>query len=520
MSNFSASPFLRPSNSQTNLASFSRDPSATLTRIPTPARRVLTPSLPRRPLDASPIHDASRFGYTAFRDKKLHETSRSQEQFSSFRTPERPPATTHRPRGISHHEHFDEDRISRTPAKDRNDEWLASLGFDLELLKLSARRGTRREKAAEENRDPNIVEDYQMSPPKYTPKRTPLRISMLKRTPSAAEQQERAPLAMRSDIPTFDLQESAPCVAPISEAAADSSTLIEERGNHTSDKSFRAEQEKVHRSDATFSVYDFSEGRYPPAHTTLEEKSVFSFSEDSASHSNVSTGEVTLSTPPQQRRPAALSSAVYGTANEAVFRTPAARPPSGMRDSRIIRSAVALKGRTNSYLDTSSTAGSTTTETTLTPARIRSAKKSRRASARISARELRALAEGHESMGIEAEIAREATPMSTRRTRSRRSIEVTPSAGHVVERGHGKFATANFVLSPVRPTKQQKEALGSESIVTPVRRSMRISMRHVPMMKIDNVKEHNAEKLESANYAFLPNQNLPEIVSVEKKQNL
>ncbi|CDF35997.1 unnamed protein product [Chondrus crispus] len=178
------------------------------------------------------------------------------------------------------------------------------------------------------------------------------------------------------------------------------------------------------------------------------------------------------------------------------------------------RPTATSRRHTDWRLETNSTTESTVNEAALTPARVKSARKSRRASARVSVRELRALAEGQESMGFKAE---KATPVSKRKTRSRRSMAAVDVDGRKTDQADGNLATANFVLSPVRATKQQREVLGSESIVTPVRRSLRISMRHVPVVKIDDVGEHNAERLESADYAFLPNQSLPEKVAVERK---
>lgn len=145
----------------------------------------------------------------------------------------------------------------------------------------------------------------------------------------------------------------------------------------------------------------------------------------------------------------------------------------------------------------------------VTPGRIRSSRKSRRASARVSTRELKALFDTQDGVGFEDDEVREGLISGTERTVK----EAEATAG-----GRGT-ASANVVLTPVRASKQMRDALGSEKIVTPVRRSLRISRRHLETVGVD-VAEHNSARLESADYAFLPNRSIKERVSVRMKTPL
>ena len=323
--------------------------------------------------------------------------------------------------------------------------------------------------------------------------------------PRSAAGGSRPPLGTSTGIPAFDLGESGPSPSPVLHAPTECPAVAEATTFSLGDGgAVNAEHvETFAHPRSTQQVF-------------ADESSVSAlYGEDSsAHHSTQPCDEAAVATPSVQRRHTTLAFDSHAAADEPIFRTPRAPPSSCMRESMIGRPTATSRRHTDWRLEANSTTESTINEATLTPARVKSARKSRRASARVSVRELRALAEGQESMGIKAE---KATPVSKRKTRSRRSMAAVDGAGQKTEQADGNLATANFVLSPVRATKQQREVLGSESIVTPVRRSLRISMRHVPVVKIDDVGEHNAETLESADYAFLPNQSLSEKVDVEGK---
>lgn len=143
-------------------------------------------------------------------------------------------------------------------------------------------------------------------------------------------------------------------------------------------------------------------------------------------------------------------------------------------------------------------------EMVVTPGRVRSSRKSRRASARVSTRELKALLEGQERMRLESDEASGGSELISERAVS--DVEGTA-------RGMATLS-ANVVLSPVRATKQMRDVLGSEKIVTPVRRSLRISRRHLKAIDVD-IAQHNSARLESVDYAFLPNRSIKERVSVK-----
>lgn len=146
----------------------------------------------------------------------------------------------------------------------------------------------------------------------------------------------------------------------------------------------------------------------------------------------------------------------------------------------------------------------------VTPSRLGSARKGRRASARVSARELRGLLDVQEAVENAKEIDLSDMRKSARKARNRRSMRLqlgpVEMGGLPVDVVEPTGATV--MLSPVRATREQKEALGSENIVTPVRRSLRISQRHAPAIPFPDLGGQNAERLDSANYAYLPNPSL------------
>lgn len=420
---------------------------------------------------------------------------------------------------------FDEDRISKTPAKGRNDEWLASLGFDLSLLKLSAQSDDQ----GIENRHPNLFDarlsprsfTLKPSPRRSTPMPSPQRLAMPVRDvkPAVHETSTTSMLPRLSHVATpLAVREQNIIDAPEPRADTSLSDLYVESSVSTEyvDESHQAATNRENFR----ATPDGATEETSPFEATVPEITIASPASES------STARLTMppphdavvGTPKVARRHTELAYET-STATDAVFRTPKSRPSSSRRDAPLGKPKTPRR-HTDWRVESATAAESCGLDPIVTPGRVRSARKSRRSSARVSTRELRALVEAQESMGIKTDDT-QGTPLSTRKTRGRQSSTVKMEGGAgAMEPNSEHLSTANFVLSPVRATKQQKEALGSEKIVTPVRRSLRISMRHVPIIEIDDVGEHNAERLESADYAFLPNRNLKEKVDVDRKNPL
>lgn len=131
----------------------------------------------------------------------------------------------------------------------------------------------------------------------------------------------------------------------------------------------------------------------------------------------------------------------------------------------------------------------------ITAARSESARKSRRSSARVSSREMRALMES----------ASEVKRASSSESEGRDSPNCSEESGQPL-RGSEVF------LTPVRASRRQKASLGTENVVTPVRRSLRISRRNVSGVAA-NSDEGRAELLEANNYAYIPNRSIQANIS-------
>eukprot|EP00177_Eucheuma_denticulatum_P008719 GFKZ01015846.1.p1 GENE.GFKZ01015846.1~~GFKZ01015846.1.p1 ORF type:complete len:518 (-),score=91.64 GFKZ01015846.1:1211-2590(-) len=124
-------------------------------------------------------------------------------------------------------------------------------------------------------------------------------------------------------------------------------------------------------------------------------------------------------------------------------------------------------------------------EVMTTPGRVKSGRKSRRKSARVSTRELKGLLEGIDgAVGVDGKR------------------EEVDGGGT----GAGDEKGGSVMLSEMRTPRQVRSALGAETVVTPVRRSLRISRR----LGAAAVVERNSKKLELADYAYMPNKNLGE----------
>lgn len=143
--------------------------------------------------------------------------------------------------------------------------------------------------------------------------------------------------------------------------------------------------------------------------------------------------------------------------------------------------------------------------------------KGRRQSSRVSSRELRAMMEGN---GLEMVSSPRASAGNGRvpRTQAGRSASFT-AAGTVDSKA--RFAGAGFenagtevVLTPMRASRQQREALGADHVMTPVRRSRRKStLATVPVnLAALEIPDSKQNLLESCEYAFAPN---PMIVNAD-----
>lgn len=570
MSTFRNSPFPRRAQFTPDPDHLPRNSRTTPSRNPlSAARRALTPSFLRSTNNTSSSlfdhPETSRFLHP--RPNTTTTTSAS-TLTHSFRTPERNHPRTpiaYRkfvPDEVATPTHpFDEDKISKTPAKDRNDEWLASLGFDLDLLKISAHRdGTEQEhQPQEENRNPNVIDHLSnLRPTGFAPKRSPpARLSVPARAfGSARASHKRAPLQpanaetstrVTEEFPlsrvdaAFKLpaltQSSVPSVSAASEQPDDveeySLPPVYLPGETATSSAVYAETSISTDSypDHAFTEYS-SEAlladenkRNPqsslPGQTVPQIASLSPASESSGARPSTPPRQATIATPTGSRRHTFMNYEASNLEDESEFCVPGGRQSSAMRDAPI-GAPLGSRRHTDWCARTASKAvtDSTAPESMVTPVRLRSARKSMRTSARVSTRELRALVDAQESMGIIPDIDAHGPPGSTRKARARRSVAKVETAPGMKDPVTEKLATANYILSPVRATRQQKEVLGSERIVTPVRRSLRISRRHIPIVEINDVGEHNAERLESADYAFLPNRNLREKVDVDAKKPL
>lgn len=310
---------------------------------------------------------------------------------------------------------LDESIIAKTPAKEDNDAWLESLGFNISVLKISDERNDEAE-----NRHPNMSAGAEFVEPDDEgtfPK------------PTATGPSAQRPRSLFRDVePSFTIRPSTNAIA-CNSPRGDRSTRIEE-----------VDQDR----------------------------------------------------------------------DRAVMRTLAELQEAGIGTPRGSRRHTDLNCVTSSCSQEPK-------EDFLTPSRVSSARR-RRASARVSTRELRALFEAQGQEGVKSEAGSASARRSARKSLVSRSIDLRETfESQDNPTKQVEPVGAAVVLSPVRATKQQRAALGSENIVTPVRRSLRISQKHTPALKIPDLEEQSAERLDSANYAYVPNPSLKERLDMEPR---
>ncbi|CAN8066437.1 unnamed protein product [Agarophyton chilense] len=128
----------------------------------------------------------------------------------------------------------------------------------------------------------------------------------------------------------------------------------------------------------------------------------------------------------------------------------------------------------------------------ITPRRLQSAR-SRRQSLKISQREIISLIEEVES----ADVCLQRQQQPVQRT------QPTP----IALSSNKDIVGSNVFLTPVRASRKQRLELGADTVVTPVRRSLRLSKRNDKLAPIDQ-PEARARMLQQFGFTYTPNHSL------------
>ncbi|PXF47360.1 hypothetical protein BWQ96_02840 [Gracilariopsis chorda] len=126
--------------------------------------------------------------------------------------------------------------------------------------------------------------------------------------------------------------------------------------------------------------------------------------------------------------------------------------------------------------------------TSVTPRRLHLS--SRRQSMMISQRELGSLA-----------AALDLEPLNSSSSQSSHPVQMPLPTAKTSKAG------TNVFLTPVRASRKQRAQLGADTIVTPVRRSLRLTRNTEQLVPIDEPKGR-ARMLEAFDFAYTPNRNL------------
>lgn len=129
-----------------------------------------------------------------------------------------------------------------------------------------------------------------------------------------------------------------------------------------------------------------------------------------------------------------------------------------------------------------------TSDTSVTPRRLQAS--SRRQSMMISQRELGSLASASNLEQLNSSSLQSSHPFE---------ISLPPTAT--------SKAGTNVFLTPVRASRKQRAQLGADTIVTPVRRSLRLSRHTEQLVPLDEPRGR-ARMLETFDFAYTPNRNL------------
>lgn len=370
---------------------------------------------------------------------------------------------------------FDEDVIAQTPSREDNDKWLENFGIDISLLKMVDEEFApllkQRDEQNDENMNPNHMLDGRLSPG-----RTPAKTTI------------GSPYYMRK-FPGFSIPKS-------DEKSPGSSNVMKASLSPHNTELDPCPLSLMRPHTPSITPSRNSLPRTPPPRKTPSRNSNGEAQMVNFAHARLAAAKQPSRIPRAPRSgQASQTSPSAKTGAFAFLSREEMKKEDAIKDEKPLVSILKVESRTPRRIATLEDN---------TPERARSVRRHRRSSVRISTRELRAIQEAQDR----DESDEEKLPRPQKRT----SITINQNLGVEV----GIQGGSSIVYTPVRATRKQRELLGADTVVTPVRRSLRLSRRslegEIPAVGIakkkDLDKTERTRLLESSDYAYVPNNNL------------